>query len=160
MVELSASKKQRESTGFTLIELLVVISIISLLSSVVFTTVNSARRKGRDAARAANVKALKLALELYYDDNNGYPTVPIGNGDVSMSESTFMSRLVPRYLSVMPALLLSDGDRYYAGGFTTGVAPTYDLLIYSEGTISPNPCRSGTMPGTTGNWGVATVCSF
>lgn len=36
--------------GFTLIELLVVISIISLLSSVVFATVNGAREKARIAA--------------------------------------------------------------------------------------------------------------
>ena len=37
-------------TGFTLIELLVVISIISLLSSVVLASLNSARDKGRIAA--------------------------------------------------------------------------------------------------------------
>jgi len=40
--------KNREN-GFTLIELLVVISIISLLSSIVFASVNSARTKARYA---------------------------------------------------------------------------------------------------------------
>lgn len=146
--------------GFTLIELLVVISIISLLSSVVFASVNSARKKGRDAARVANVKSLKTALELYYDDNNGYPTVPIGNGDVPLENATFVSRLVPKYLPVMPTLLVTDGDHYYSAGVTTGVTQLYDLLIYSEGTISPNPCRAGIMPGYTTNWGVPTVCNF
>ena len=51
--------------GFTLIELLVVISIISLLSSVVFASVNSARTKARYAKAQAElnefVKAAVIA---------------------------------------------------------------------------------------------------
>jgi len=64
------------SRGFTLIELLVVIAIIGILSSVVLASLNSARKKGRDARRIADVKQLQLALELYYDSNptTGYPT--------------------------------------------------------------------------------------
>lgn len=59
--------------GFTLIELLVVIAIIGILSSVVLASLNSARRKGRDARRVADLKQLQLALELYYDANGAYP---------------------------------------------------------------------------------------
>lgn len=44
------NKKSLRLQGFTLIELLVVISIISLLSSVVLASLNSARNKGRIAA--------------------------------------------------------------------------------------------------------------
>lgn len=68
--------------GFTLIELLVVIAIIGILSSVVLASLNSARKKGRDAARLGAIKQLQLALELYYDANPtaGYPaTASIGN---------------------------------------------------------------------------------
>lgn len=147
--------------GFTLIELLVVISIISLLASIVIASVNSARQKARDAARAANVKSLKMALEFYYDDNNGYPTSnSSSNGDVLLSDAMLVSKLVPRYIPTMPGLLVSDGDHYYAEGYTTGVAPAYEMLIYSQGTNSPNPCRSGTTSGITGSWGVAAVCNF
>lgn len=60
--------------GFTLIELLVVIAIIGILSSVVLASLNSARKKGRDARRISDVKQLQLALELYYDANGQYPT--------------------------------------------------------------------------------------
>src|SRR6185436_8533900 len=65
------------SRGFTLIELLVVIAIIGILSSVVLASLNSARKKGRDARRIADIKQLQLALELYYDAHPtvGYPAV-------------------------------------------------------------------------------------
>ena len=60
--------------GFTLIELLVVIAIIGILSSIVLASLNSARKKGRDARRVADIKQIQLALELYYDANSNYPT--------------------------------------------------------------------------------------
>ncbi|QQG38223.1 MAG: type II secretion system protein [Candidatus Kaiserbacteria bacterium] len=68
--------KKNAQRGFTLIELLVVIAIIGILSSVVLASLNSARKKGRDARRIADIKQLQLALELYYDahPSTGYPT--------------------------------------------------------------------------------------
>mgnify|MGYP001557848070 FL=1 len=66
--------KKGGKTGFTLIELLVVIAIIGILASVVLASLNSARRKSRDARRLADVKQLQVALELYFDANSGdYP---------------------------------------------------------------------------------------
>ncbi len=59
-------------SGFTLIELLVVISIIGLLSSIVLTSVNSARAKARDARRKSDLHTIQLALELYYDKYGTY----------------------------------------------------------------------------------------
>ncbi len=62
--------------GFTLIELLVVIAIIGMLSSVVLASLNSARKKSRDARRASDLKQIQTALELYFDSQNPvkYPT--------------------------------------------------------------------------------------
>ncbi|MBI1956918.1 MAG: prepilin-type N-terminal cleavage/methylation domain-containing protein [Candidatus Niyogibacteria bacterium] len=64
---------KEKSRGFTLIELLVVIAIIGVLASVVLASLNTARKKSRDARRIADIKQLQLAAELYFDSNSFYP---------------------------------------------------------------------------------------
>lgn len=67
--------KKTPHQGFTLIELLVVISIISLLASIVFASLNSARSKARDTRRVADVRQIVLALNFVADSTGGtYPT--------------------------------------------------------------------------------------
>ncbi|MDD2656398.1 MAG: prepilin-type N-terminal cleavage/methylation domain-containing protein [Patescibacteria group bacterium] len=60
--------------GFTLIELLVVIAIIGVLSTLAVVALGSARQKANDAKRLSDIKQVQTALELYYTDNNHYPT--------------------------------------------------------------------------------------
>lgn len=110
--------------GFTLIELLVVIAIIGILSSVVLASLNSARKKGRDARRVADLKQLQLALELYYDANptTGYPD--------ALSTANLVT---PGYIRVIPDdpsggsasygyVQTGSGSGYYLGAImeTTG----------------------------------------
>ncbi len=73
----------KSKKGFTLIELLVVIAIIGILASVVLASLNSARKKSRDARRVADIKQIQLALELYFDANRSYPTGLYGTGDTT-----------------------------------------------------------------------------
>lgn len=152
-------KIESPKKGFTLIELLVVISIIGVLSSVVLVALSSARMKARDALRISSVRSIKNAMELYYNDNKGYPTSPdSSNGDVLLSDAVLVNKLVPQYISSMPAQLVTDNDHYYANGATSGVSSGYDMLIYIESTSSW--CRTGTLPGNTGDWSIPTVCNF
>jgi len=62
-----------ESRGFTLIELLVVVAIIGILASVILSSLNSAREKGRDTKRIADLKQIATALEMYFNDYGRYP---------------------------------------------------------------------------------------
>lgn len=75
--------------GFTLIELLVVIAIIGILSTVIAGPVQTARKKGRDAKKIADLEGIQSALSQYAEDNAGtYPATLAG--------------LVPKYLQVLP----------------------------------------------------------
>jgi prepilin-type N-terminal cleavage/methylation domain-containing protein len=60
--------------GFTLIELLVVISIIGMLSSVVLSSLNTARGKARDATRISQLQEVRKAIDIYYSQFGTYPS--------------------------------------------------------------------------------------
>jgi prepilin-type N-terminal cleavage/methylation domain-containing protein len=81
-------RNKTTQTGFTLIELLVVIAIIGLLASVVLLSLNSARQKSRDAKRVSDVRQIASAMELYFNDYNGYPPAT--------------TNLVPNYIGTWP----------------------------------------------------------
>jgi prepilin-type N-terminal cleavage/methylation domain-containing protein len=72
--------KGNRERGFTLIELLVVIAIIGILSSVVLASLNTARGKGQDAKVKSQLSGLRLAAEIYYDNQ-----VPQSYGTTSSS---------------------------------------------------------------------------
>lgn len=59
--------------GFTLVELLVVISIIATLTAILLPNFMGARERAKDAQKIQDLNAVKNALRLYYNDNQGYP---------------------------------------------------------------------------------------
>lgn len=63
-----------KSRGFTLVELLIVISIIGVMTAIIFGSTALSRTKARDARRASDIAQVQLALALYFDVNRAYPS--------------------------------------------------------------------------------------
>ena len=108
---MKISKKDKK--GFTLIELLVVVAIIGLLSSVVMTALGSAKSRGRDTKRIADIKEVLKALELYYSDNGRYP---LDAGTLSsFSSGGVFAPIISNYLDPLPVDPL--GESWVTGGY-------------------------------------------
>ena len=70
----------KNDKGFTLIELLVVISIIGILSSFVFSSLNAARIKANDSQRKSEIDQIGIALNLYFDKYGNWMQAGSGCG--------------------------------------------------------------------------------
>jgi type II secretion system protein G len=129
------SRRQHTERGFTLIELLVVIAIIGMLSSVVLSSLNGARKKARDARRLADLKQLQTALELYYSDNVAYPA-----SATQANAATALTSLAPGYISTLPDDPL--GGSYHYVYKTTSGGTFYCLGSTYEGTAPASTCNT------------------
>ena len=111
----------RKQKGFTLIELLVVIAIIGLLSTLAVVALNNARQKARDARRVSDIKQIQTALEMYYVDQNGYPS-----------------------LATATALGVTGGNYACLNNTTAGWAAAGCTGTVYMGVVPANPAPNGT----------------
>ena len=147
-------KNKIKQSGFTLIELLVVIAIIGLLSSVVLSSLKSARMKARDARRIEDLRQIRLALDLFFDSNRYYPQSGCGwdcNGyrySYDSSWNSLATDLAPYIRSLSKDPLnsscppWSDGCYSYAYGNVgrNTYQPQYDLTTQLEDPSNPQRC--------------------
>ncbi|MEI7620050.1 MAG: FISUMP domain-containing protein [Candidatus Falkowbacteria bacterium] len=90
---------KKNNSAFTLIELLVVIAIIGILATISVLALSNARAKSRDAKRAGDMKQIQTALELFFNDNNRYPTTEEWSEGKIYSTSTGVTST---YMQVIP----------------------------------------------------------
>jgi len=92
-------KNVNHNKGFTLIELLVAISLIGILSAVLYSVLNpqGIQAKARDSQRVSDLAKLKIALENYFSVNRSYPLaadwVPVSS----------ISGITPDYMNALPS---------------------------------------------------------
>ena len=140
--------RNKKQTGFTLIELLVVIAIIGLLASVVLLSLNSARAKSRDAKRLADMRQMASALELFFNDNGGYPIVQTGS-----------PYLAPTYIGLIPSAPTPADGPCTTGNNAYTYAPsgTSFLATYAQGggslSLYPTYTYLFCLGNTTGGYG-------
>lgn len=127
--------------GFTLIELLVVVAIIGMLSSVVLSSLNTARSSARDTRRLQDLKQLQTALELYQNTHGRYP-VHVSGTQVDTSLQVLVTEGHIPSLPTDPANRTGqDGYRYCAASNRL----SYNMLAYREQTA--NWCYVGALHG-------------
>ncbi|MEI7620268.1 MAG: FISUMP domain-containing protein [Candidatus Falkowbacteria bacterium] len=159
---------KKSSKAFTLIELLVVIAIIGILATVSVLALSNARAKARDAKRAGDVKQVQTALELFFNDNNRYPTVEEWATGKIFSTTTDATST---YMQILPsAPTPADGsctnNQNIISYIPTDNGASYSIsfcLGSNTGTLTPGPkcmtpggvvdtdCSDETLPFVCGN---------
>lgn len=112
--------------GFTLIELLVVVAIISLLSSIMLASLQSARIRATQAKTLTEMRQIGHALNLYYTDHGRYPTgASTFTGTWPQLQSDlrpYMKVPYPDFSSTMDSNgFVTAGYSYYQGGPHVGL---------------------------------------
>ncbi len=163
--------------GFTLIELLVVIAIIAIISSIAISSLNTSRKKSRDARRLMDIKQITMALELYYDKYRVYPNNTDNdcsgwdagfNGGPASGDLFIRPLENAGFISKTPGDPITTGNcggyayyRYPAGSYTCSASlGAYFVLGIRDMETSGNPypqspgwkCPPGCTTGCNRNW--------
>lgn len=121
----------KNKKGFTLIELLVTIAIISLLSSIVFASLSSAREKSIETKNIVQGKEIEKSLELSRLSNGSFPISTSDHiDDIKEGENTLMykpySRLIAGSLEDVPYGEYGELDAVYTS------PPVYKDTVTNE----------------------------
>ena len=131
----------QKQSGFTLIELLVVIAIIGLLASIILASLNTARAKGRDARRLADLHSIETALALYASDNNGKYPVSVSSsyssncssygGYPTSGPTGYIPNLAPQYMPILPL----DPNPISTYGCYLYISNGTDYAVFAHATV-------------------------
>lgn len=134
--------------GFTLIELLIVISIIGIFSGFLFVSFAGVRERGRDAQRKNDLRQIKNALRLYYNDYQSYPEDQNGvilgcgsNGQAACAWGANFSAGSTNYM-VLPTDPINTGEHVYLYGQLNGESDSFTLTAVLENLADTQAAES------------------
>ena len=145
--------------SFTLIELLIVVSLISILSGVILSVINTKgiKSKSRDSQRIADVKKLQTALELYFSDNRKYPLCVVSSvPDSPCNYIVFTAAVTPSFVGYLNNTIPLDPLSATATGTTCATRTAYNYYYLS--TDGTTYSLITTLELATSNPGTANVC--
>ncbi|KND49987.1 MAG: putative Type IV pilus pilin [Parcubacteria bacterium C7867-008] len=137
-------KSRSISYGFTLIELLVVIAILGTLSSIVMSSLNTARDKARDAAMIQSARQIPAQAELFYVANgDNYNANPGGaSGPRGLCDRRSDGSSTGGVKGVYP-MLRAIAEEYDGGNATIGRSGVRGVEIECNDYRSGVPARIG-----------------
>ena len=123
--------KKQKSLGFTLIESLVVVTMMMVIIAAAVGSYSAANKKNRDNKRMADLDRIRMALEMYRQ-NDATGEYPVASGDQA-------SGLVTTFLDAWPTDPKSTQNYYYIRP-TAYTYELYALLEISTGVTYANNC--------------------
>lgn len=135
----------RRKSGFTLVEALVAISIISILSVLLFSSMGNLRRFSDRSITTNNLRQIGQAIQLYIVENDGTLPGPLLRGHSAWYKSTDQTTLGYRlwsYLGAPPAQTWMQEATIIQNPANTRYRQKDDSCVY---ILNPNVTNS-TMP--------------
>lgn len=153
MKVLNYYRKSKAEQGFTLVELIVVMAIIGAIAGLLLVNFQNARVRSRDAVRKADLRSIKQALQLYYNDNQSFPGDNSGviagcgsNGTTSCTDDFVSGGNV--YMSSLPKDPVNSGNYVY--DYQSSSSDSYLLSVHLENASDEDIQKSQDRCGITG----------
>jgi general secretion pathway protein G len=142
-------KRYSSQRGFTLIEMLIVMVVIGILAGILLTNMQGARQRARDGARKIDMREIKTALRLYYNDFQAYPAndgqgniLGCGNGTAACTwgGGAFTANGT-QYMSYIPKDPINLGSQKYT--YTqTNAGDGFELMTVLENKADTDSTNS------------------
>lgn len=112
---------KKNKRGFTLIELIVVVGIITLLTTLILSSLGTAKQKSNDTSKIRSLQEVRSALQIYFSDYGYYP----GGTDLI----TPLTTGAKNYISSIDPNIVYQGTTANNAGVCAGNCASYVLAI-------------------------------